>query len=85
MKTLIFGAGPTGSLYAYLLAKAGRDVTVLARNERYDFIKENGIVLVNKFSGEKKSIKVKVIDKLGDNETYDLVIVIMRKIKFHLF
>jgi len=39
MKTLIFGAGPLGSLYAHLLHKAGNDVTILARNEHYKFLK----------------------------------------------
>ncbi len=81
MKTLIFGAGPLGSLYAYLLHKAGKDVTILARNEHYDFIKENGVVLVNEFSQVKSTARVKVIDKLDENEAYDLVIVLIRKNK----
>ncbi len=45
MKTLIFGAGPIGSVYAYLLHKAGKDVTILARNKQYEFIKTNGLVM----------------------------------------
>ncbi|MCP5102273.1 MAG: NAD(P)-binding protein [bacterium] len=79
MKTLIFGAGPIGSVYAYLLHKAGKDVTILARNEHFDFIKENGLVLVNEFTGKKQTAKVKVVDKLAENETYDLVVVAIRK------
>jgi len=35
MKTLFFGAGPLGSVYAHLLFKNGEDVTILARGERY--------------------------------------------------
>jgi 2-dehydropantoate 2-reductase len=42
MKTLFFGAGPVGSVYAYPLHQAGGDVTVLARGERHDWLKENG-------------------------------------------
>jgi len=53
MKTLIFGAGPLGTLYAYLLHKAGKDVTILARNKRLDYIRENGVVLKNEFTGKK--------------------------------
>ncbi len=79
MKTLIFGAGPLGSLYACLLHKAGIDVTILARNEHYEFLKENGIVLVNEFTQEKIIEKVNVVDSLNDDDFYDLVIVIMRK------
>ena len=79
MKTLIFGAGPLGSLYAYLLHNAGKDVTVLARNEHYQFLKENGVVLINKFTDEKLNAKVTVVDSLNSEDFYDLVIVLMRK------
>ena len=79
MKTLIFGAGPLGSLYAYLLHKAGKDVTVLARNEHYIFLKENGVVLVNEFTDEKLIANVKVVDSLNAEDSYDLVLVLMRK------
>ena len=41
MRTLFFGAGPLGSVYAHLLHEKGADVTVLARGDRYDWIKEN--------------------------------------------
>lgn len=81
MKTLIFGAGTIGSVYASLLHKAGKDVTILARNEQYDFIKENGLVLFNEFTGKKESVKIKVVDQLGENDRYDLVVVAIRKNK----
>jgi len=79
MKTLIFGAGPLGSLYACLLHKAGKDVTILARNEHYAYLKENGIVLFNEFTQEKMIEQINVVDSLKENDSYDLVIVIMRK------
>jgi 2-dehydropantoate 2-reductase len=79
MKTLIFGAGPLGSLYAYLLHKAGNDVTLLARGEHYDFLRENGLVLVNEFTKEKITEKVELADVLGEEDVYDLVIVLTRK------
>ena len=79
MKTIIFGAGPLGSLYACLLHKADNDVTILARNEQYKFLKENGIVLVNEFTQEQNVDKVKVVNSLNENDSYELVIVIMRK------
>jgi len=79
LKTLIFGAGPLGSLYAYLLHKAGKDVTVLARNDHYKFLKENGVVLVNEFTDEKLIAKVTVVDSFNSEDSYDLVIVLMRK------
>ena len=79
MKTLIFGAGPLGSLYAYLLHKAGNDVTILARNEHYKFLKENGIILINEFRQEKTIEKINVVNSFNENDYYDLVIVLMRK------
>ncbi len=79
MKTLIYGAGPLGSLYACLLHKAGKDVTILARNEHYEFLKENGIVMFNEFSNEKIVEKVKVVNELKEEDNYDFVIVLIRK------
>ncbi len=79
MKTLIIGAGPLGGLYATLFYRAGKDVTLLARNSYYHFLKQNGIVLVNEFTGEKTNEHLKLISSLGDQDTYDLAIVIMRK------
>ena len=79
MKTLIYGAGPLGSLYACLLHKAGKDVTILARNEHYEFLKENGIVMFNEFSNEKIVEKIKVVNELKEDDNYDLVIVLIRK------
>lgn len=79
MRTLIIGAGPLGSLYTNLFHKAGKDVTLLARGEHYDFLEENGLNLVNEFTGERTVEKVKVIDRLHQEDEYDLVIVLMRK------
>ena len=79
MKILIFGAGPLGSLYAYLLHKAGNDVSILARNEHYKYLKENGIVLINEFTQKEIVEKVNVVDSLHEEDSYDLVIVLMRK------
>jgi len=79
MKTLIFGAGPLGSLYAYRLHKAGMEVTILARNEHYEFLKNNGVILINEFTREKMNAKVNVVNSLVKEDVYELVIVIMRK------
>jgi 2-dehydropantoate 2-reductase len=79
MNTLIFGAGPLGSLYACLLHRAGNDISLLARNEHYDYLKENGVVLHNEFTGEKMIEKVKLVNALKEEDTYDLIIVMMRK------
>ena len=79
MKTLIIGAGPLGSLYAYLFHKAGKEVTLLARNEHYKFLTTHGLVLVNEFSQERIVERIKVVDTLSENDEYDLAIILMRK------
>ncbi|MGD9329085.1 MAG: 2-dehydropantoate 2-reductase N-terminal domain-containing protein [Cyclobacteriaceae bacterium] len=79
MKTLIIGAGPLGGLYATLLHKAGNDVTLLARNRYYDFLKQHGIVLVNEFTGDQTIEHTKFIRSMEHEDAYDLAMVIMRK------
>jgi 2-dehydropantoate 2-reductase len=81
MRMLFFGAGPLGSLYAHLLHQNGEDVTVLDRGERYHWIKENGLVLVNEMTGEKNSSPVNVVNELRSEDKYDLVIVLVRRNK----
>ncbi len=81
MKVLFFGAGPLGSFYAHLLHEKGGDVTVLARGERFDWIKENGLVLLNELTGQKSSSRVNVVNELKPRDVYDLVIVLIRKNK----
>jgi ketopantoate reductase len=73
MKTLIIGAGPLGSLYACLLHQAGKDVTILARNEHYKFLQENGVVLINEFTSEKIVERVKVVDRVSNMSSTMLI------------
>lgn len=79
MKTLIFGAGPLGSLYAHLLHKSGADVSILARGDRYIWLKENGLVLQNEITGQKDTSPVTVVNELKQEDAYDLVIVFIRR------
>lgn len=81
MRTLFFGAGPIGSVYAHLLYQASADVTVLARGERYDWLKENGLVLKDEIAGQQHSSRVKVVNQLKPDDEYDLVVVAIRKNK----
>ena len=81
VRTLFFGAGPLGSLYAHLFHQSGLDVTVLARGERHACLTKNGVVLMNEITGEKESSPVKVVKNLKPDDEYDLVIVLIRKNK----
>lgn len=81
MKTLFFGAGPLASLYAHLLHQSGTDVTVLARGERYEWIRDSGLVLVNEITGERSVSPINVVKELSPDDEYDLVVVLIRKNK----
>jgi 2-dehydropantoate 2-reductase len=81
MKTLIYGAGPLGKLYAQRLIQAGKDVSILARGQRYDWIQANGLALVDEMTGTKEGSSAHVVDKLRPEDEYDLVIVLIRKNK----
>lgn len=78
MRILIYGAGVIGSIFAGKLAASGEDVTVLARGERLEELKQNGIVLAA--HGKKvEQITVKVIENLTSDDLYDYIIVAMQR------
>lgn len=79
MRTLVFGAGPIGRWLALRLHKAEKDVTLLARGVAYDAILEDGVVLVDGYTREKKVAQVKLVNRLAADDRYDLVVVAMRK------
>ena len=79
MRVLIYGAGVIGSFYAAQLFSAGYDVTILARGNRFEDIKKQGIVINHFFQKQHTVTKVPVIDKLEENDVYDFIFVIMQK------
>lgn len=81
MKTLFFGAGPLGILYAHRLHESGADVTVLARGEKHALLKAGRLSLVNGFTEERVVPGFKVVDHLRKEDHHDLVVVLVRKNK----
>ncbi len=79
LRILIYGAGVIGSIFGGKLARAGNDVTVLARGKRFEEIKNNGIVLVNPRTLKDEQVSVKVIDSLLPNDQFDYIIVTMQR------
>lgn len=78
MKILIYGAGVIGSIFAGKLAASGHDVTVLARGNRAEEIRKNGITLL--VPGKKEeTLAVKVSDNLAADDLYDYIIVTMQR------
>jgi 2-dehydropantoate 2-reductase len=73
MKILIIGAGGVGGYFGGKLAKAGYDVTFLARGEHLKQIKINGLT-VKSILGDFHVDDVKATDKIQDIEIADFII-----------
>jgi 2-dehydropantoate 2-reductase len=78
MKILVFGAGVLGSVYAAKLQQGGQDVTVLARGDRLQEIKERGILLREQGSESVVTTPVRVIEAIDPDERYDWILVVVR-------
>jgi 2-dehydropantoate 2-reductase len=78
-RILVYGAGPLGSLFAARLQQGDNDVSILARGQRLDELREYGIVLVDVLTQEQTVTRVNVVEGLAPDDAYDLVLVIMRK------
>ncbi|MFZ1042293.1 MAG: 2-dehydropantoate 2-reductase N-terminal domain-containing protein [Anaerolineales bacterium] len=78
-KLLVIGAGVNGSAVITKLVGAGLDAKVLARDKRFDEIKNEGIIIEDPFNHKRTITKVPVIDHLDPNDIYDFILVIVRK------
>jgi 2-dehydropantoate 2-reductase len=76
---LVIGAGVNGSVCAASLFKADIDVTVLARGQRYEELRKDGIIIENSLNHERSITKVPVIDALEPDDIYDYILVIIRQ------
>lgn len=76
MKILIIGAGVLGSNLAHSIKK-GNDITILARNKTYENLKNNGLIIKHKL-GKKTIDHFKVINKLEENDIYDVIFIVSR-------
>ena len=73
MRLVIVGAGGTGGYFGAKLAKAGEDVTFLARGAHLAAIREHGIRIRSKIEGEW-SAKVRAVESLANEPPADLVL-----------
>ncbi|HEX3048823.1 MAG TPA: 2-dehydropantoate 2-reductase N-terminal domain-containing protein [Bacillota bacterium] len=79
LKILFYGAGVIGSLYASRLSNSGHEVTVLARGKRFQELQEYGIVIQKVTSTRPKVTPVTVVETLGPDDDYDLIVVPVRR------
>jgi 2-dehydropantoate 2-reductase len=78
-RLLVIGAGVNSSACATRLCDAGLDVRVLARGRRCEEIQHEGIIIENPFNRKRSITRVPVINALDAEDTYDFVLVIVRK------
>ena len=73
MRVLIVGAGGTGGYFGAKLARAGEDVTFLARGVHFRALRTNGIRIRSSIEGEW-STPVRAVASLEGEPTADLVL-----------
>ncbi|WP_462319599.1 ketopantoate reductase family protein [Marinilabilia sp.] len=74
MKVLIVGTGGVGGYFGGRMAKAGHDVTFIARGAHKKAMEENGLE-VKSINGDFSLDKVTVTDTISEAATPDLVII----------
>jgi len=67
-----------GSIFAYKLKSGNNDVTVLARGKRLEQLRKYGIVIEDRIINKKFQTDIKVTDKLGPEDYYDVALIIMQ-------
>lgn len=76
MKALIFGTGGVGSVYGYILHKAGVSVAAVCRTN-YDVVKSRGILIRSKIFGRQHyhPLAVKSIQEAAQHGPFDYLLV----------
>ena len=72
-KICIFGAGGIGGFLAVALAKAGAEVSVIARGPHLKAIQNNGLTLLK--DGNRETIQIKATSDTADLGPQDYVII----------
>lgn len=87
MKYMIIGAGGTGGILGFYMTKAGKDVTLIARNAHLAAMKEHGLTVHRLWDEERETIQVKAesmesyekkTDEMGESEKPDVILVCVK-------
>jgi len=78
MKYLIIGAGGTGGSLAAFMAKAGKDVTVIARGKHLESMQRNGLQMETTLQGNFTVYPIKACDIEHYQEQPDVVFVCVK-------
>ena len=77
MKICVVGAGAIGGLLAIQLAKAGQEVSLIARGPNLAAIQKNGFTFISE-SGEESNIQMRATQSMQELGPQDLVILGMK-------
>ncbi len=78
MKIVMFGSGAVGGAIGAYLAKAGENVTFIARGEHLNTMKQNGLLLKTSHLGDILINPVKAVSADEYNDTPDIVFVTVK-------
>ena len=78
MKILVYGCGVIGSYLTHVLCRAGNDVTVCARGRTKKMLEKYGLRIKHKLQKKRTIDRPGIIEKVDDNERYDIVFSIMQ-------
>ncbi len=73
MKILVMAAGSVGGYFGSLLARAGNDVTFVARGDNLEAIRQNGL-RVNSVNSGQFSVRANAVESLDGEWTPDLAL-----------
>jgi len=78
MRICVVGAGSIGGYLAVLLARAGYEVTVIARGAHLDAIHNRGLRLIGEDGDEVVARNIRATSSIRDAGTHDLVILAVK-------
>jgi 2-dehydropantoate 2-reductase len=79
MRIMILGAGVQATLYGVRLARAGHDVTFIARGRRAEELREHGGVIEDVLTARTDFVRLPTIERLAPNTRADLCLVTIRR------
>jgi 2-dehydropantoate 2-reductase len=79
MRIIILGAGVQGTLYGVLLARAGHDVTFIARGKRAEELRDQGAAIEEVLSRRTDNLRLPVVEGLAPDDHADLCLVAVRR------
>ena len=81
MRVLVYGVGGVGGFIGCFLEKTDYEITYVARGERYDFLKKEGLILNSQIQNLKFE-KINIINKLKEGDHFDIIVITVKLYDF---